>query len=274
MGVVKQLSDYQRPQREAVERRVAETDNGYTRIANNLLEAILGSKLTQNQMLITLAVIRKTYGYNKKNDWVSNSQLAELTGLPATRCSTIRNELINLNILNSRGREIGINKEITNWKTKVNDISKTFTKPVNKTFTKAVKHDLQDLLTTKDNITKNKKGDPPTPLAGFDIAEQENPGKKPNIPSVPYQAILEAYNQVVGDKLPNAEALNDKRKRSIKRLLSELKEPTVIAAKNYFGAFVTHAKPFYFGQNDTGWQAGFDYLLRSETLLKTREGSL
>ncbi|MGP3023712.1 replication protein RepO, partial [Serratia ureilytica] len=31
---------------------------------------------------------------------------------------------------------------------------------------------------------------------------------------------------------------------------------------------------FYFGDNNRGWRAGFDYLLRSEVLVKTREGSL
>ncbi|UYJ78898.1 replication protein, partial [Yersinia enterocolitica] len=40
------------------ERRVVDTENGYTRIANELLEAVIGSGLTQNQLLITLAVIR------------------------------------------------------------------------------------------------------------------------------------------------------------------------------------------------------------------------
>lgn len=86
--------------------------------------------------------------------------------------------------------------------------------------------------------------------------------------------MLSAYNSTLGDRLPQAEAINDKRRRGIKRLLSELKEPTVEAVENYFSAFSRTAKPFYFGENDTGWRASFDYLLRSETLVKTREGSL
>ena len=85
---------------------------------------------------------------------------------------------------------------------------------------------------------------------------------------------MEAYNEIAGDRLPNAEKLNPKRRTAIKRLLGELKEPTVEAVSNYFQAFMSTAKPFYFGSNDTGWRASFDYLLRSDTLTKTREGSL
>lgn len=145
------------------ERRVVDTENGYTRIANELLEAVIGSGLTQNQLLITLAVIRKTYGYNKTSDWVGNAQLSELTGLPVTRCSTERNKLVKMNVLSVTGRLVGINKEVAAWKTKFNGISKAFTEPVKFTesvkelFTESVNPALQNLLNTKDNNTKDNK---------------------------------------------------------------------------------------------------------------------
>lgn len=159
-----------KPHLKVVERRVVDTDNGFTRIANELLEAVIGAGLTQNQMLITLAVIRKTYGYNKTSDWVGNAQLSELTGLPITRCSTERNKLVKMNVLTAEGRMIGINKEISAWNTKFHTISKpaitesvnitepvNFTESVNKTFTESVNQGLQNLLNTKDNSTKDSK---------------------------------------------------------------------------------------------------------------------
>ncbi|HHQ6628324.1 TPA: replication protein [Serratia fonticola] len=159
-----------RPDMRVVERRVVDTENGYTRIANELLEAVIGAGLTQNQLLITLAIIRKTYGYNKPADWVGNAQLSELTGLPETRCSTERNKLVKMNILAVTGRLVGINKEVTSWKTKVNRISNdTFTEtvnftesvnitePVKESFTESVNPTLQNLLNTKDNNTKDNK---------------------------------------------------------------------------------------------------------------------
>ena len=70
------------------------------------------------------------------------------------------------------------------------------------------------------------------------------------------------------------EELNEKRKRQIKRLLGELHEPTLDAVKAYFETFGDAAGPFYFGDNNRSWRAGFDYLLRSDLLVKTREGAL
>lgn len=159
-----------RPDLQVVERRVVDTDNGFTRIANELLEAVIRAGLTQNQMLITLAVIRKTYGYNKTSDWVGNAQLSDLTGLPETRCSTEKNKLVKMKVLTANGRMTSINKEVSAWQVKFNGISKTaitesvnFTESVNltesvkETFTESVNHGLQNLLNTKDNSTKDKK---------------------------------------------------------------------------------------------------------------------
>lgn len=92
--------------------------------------------------------------------------------------------------------------------------------------------------------------------------------------NIPYQEIMQAFNESAGDRLPNAESLNDKRKRAISKFLKELKEPTVESAKNYFDYFMETASAWYFGENNRGWRANFDYLLRPETVLKTREGAL
>ncbi|WP_312827337.1 replication protein, partial [Escherichia coli] len=76
------------------ERNVADLDDGYTRIANELLEAVMLAGLTQHQLLVFLAVMRKTYGFNKKLDWVSNEQLSELTGILPHKCSAAKSVLV------------------------------------------------------------------------------------------------------------------------------------------------------------------------------------
>lgn len=109
---------------------------------------------------------------------------------------------------------------------------------------------------------------PPNPQEGDDA---NAPGKPKNIK---YQDVADAYNEILGDRLPKVQELNDKRRRQIKRLLGELHEPTIDAVKAYFETFSESAGPFYFGDNNRAWRAGFDYLLRSEVLVKTREGAL
>ena len=296
MGVVK-LADY-RPPLEVVEHRVAQLEDGFTRVANELLDAVMASGLSETELCVVLAVWRKTYGYNKKMDWVSNDQLEQMIAKHHTHCSTAKNQLVAKKVLVQEGRSVGMNTSIIEWKTKINGFCKTLAKPAkdsladvaNKTLAESAKETLaegakddgetlaesafetkQDLLTTKDNIQKTINNTPQPP-EGECVGQEEKPVSKKT--PIDYQAVLSAYNTTLGDRLPQAEALNDKRLRAIKRLLTELKEPTVEAVENYFAAFAERAPKFYFGENDRGWRASFDYLLRSDTLLKTREKAL
>ena len=55
-------------------------ENGYTRIANEIIEALARAMPGFTQGQIIWAVLRKTYGWNKKSDQISISQLCEMTG--------------------------------------------------------------------------------------------------------------------------------------------------------------------------------------------------
>lgn len=97
------------------ELRVADLDDGFTRIANELLEAVMHAGLSQHQLLVFMAVMRKTYGFNKKSDWVSNEQISELTGILPHKCSAAKSVLVKRGILTQTGRVIGINKTVSEW---------------------------------------------------------------------------------------------------------------------------------------------------------------
>ncbi|HFZ1660947.1 TPA: replication protein [Klebsiella aerogenes] len=97
------------------ELRVADLDDGFTRIANELLEAVMHAGLSQHQLLVFMAVMRKTYGFNKKSDWVSNEQISELTGILPHKCSAAKSALVKRGILTQTGRVIGINKAVSEW---------------------------------------------------------------------------------------------------------------------------------------------------------------
>ncbi|OED41232.1 hypothetical protein AB833_10080 [Chromatiales bacterium (ex Bugula neritina AB1)] len=47
--------------------------DGYTRIANELLDALIRSGLTKRELRVVLVVIRQTYGYNRSSDDISGS---------------------------------------------------------------------------------------------------------------------------------------------------------------------------------------------------------
>ena len=61
----------------------ADTDNGYTKIANQLLVKICCSNLTQNEMKVLLAIARLSYGWNQKDtaNRAGSKELREITGL-------------------------------------------------------------------------------------------------------------------------------------------------------------------------------------------------
>ncbi|HDH1361902.1 TPA: replication protein [Klebsiella quasipneumoniae subsp. similipneumoniae] len=97
------------------ELRVADLDDGFTRIANELLEAVMHAGLSQHQLLVFMAIMRKTYGFNKKSDWVSNEQISVLTGILPHKCSAAKSTLVKRGILTQTGRVIGINKAVSEW---------------------------------------------------------------------------------------------------------------------------------------------------------------
>lgn len=56
-------------------------ENGFTAIANELLEAFLRFPMADEPRRVFLAVLRKTYGFQKKEDRIPLSQISSLTGI-------------------------------------------------------------------------------------------------------------------------------------------------------------------------------------------------
>lgn len=90
-------------------------ENGYTPIANEIMEQLCKINLSSYQSRLLFAVWRKTYGYNKKEDWLSNSQLVELTGLKKQHVSRAKKELIERKLVTSTGDKIQFNKCYSQW---------------------------------------------------------------------------------------------------------------------------------------------------------------
>lgn len=147
------------------ELRVADLDDGFTRIANELLEAVMLAGLSRHQLLVFMAVMRKTYGFNKKSDWVSNEQISELTGILPHKCSAAKSALVKRGILTQNGRVIGINKTVSKWSSlpEKGKENKPYLKKVNlpesgkKSLPESGNAHYPNQVNTKDNITKDNK---------------------------------------------------------------------------------------------------------------------
>lgn len=96
-------------------------EDGFTRIANELLEAMLRTDLTGREWKVILAVARKTYGFNKKADFLSHGQMAKLTGIERTHVCKICHRLEKRHILtvaaegHTPQNKIAIQKDYSKW---------------------------------------------------------------------------------------------------------------------------------------------------------------
>ena len=103
--------------RHAKEIREAMLEQGYTKIANALLEAIAQLELSGRQHRVMSAILRKTIGFQKDFDWLVAEQVAEVmnyTGDLANIRSDIR-KLKERRIVIQNGKRIGINMVVSEW---------------------------------------------------------------------------------------------------------------------------------------------------------------
>ncbi|WP_058911628.1 replication protein [Entomohabitans teleogrylli] len=271
MGVVN-LADYQ-PQREVLERKVASLDDGYMRIATSIGRLKPKLKLAGREHQVLDAVIYCTFGWNKSEDKVTNTYLAEVTGLDDSDVAAALNVLAERRIINLRKvggfKLVSVNVSIDKWV--LSKLPKKSPKMLGEITQNVGRKDVLGWAESPNTLNSLTKDNINTPLTPQGESEGQDE-KSPKISPPDYQNFLAVYNQVLGDRLPNARDLTDKRRKGIKKLLSRLKTPTIDGWKAYLQAFADHAKPFYFGENKTGWRADFDFMLRETTLVGVREG--
>lgn len=164
------------------ERRVADIDDGYTRFANELLEAIASADLTARQLKVMLAYVRKTYGFNKKTDRIADEQIAQLTGLSRQNVNKAKKELISMNCLFMDGNQIGVNREVSAWQfSKCLQVSNFVSKLETKNVAKLETHNVSKLETHKRHSLKTKENINKPPISPkknsqkFDPLETELP---------------------------------------------------------------------------------------------------
>jgi phage replication O-like protein O len=97
--------------------------NGYTKIANEIVEALARTYLTSYETRVLYAILRKTYGWEKKEDWISISQFVEITGLHRSHISRSLLLLSLRNIITKRGNKISFNKYWSQWKELPNGVT-------------------------------------------------------------------------------------------------------------------------------------------------------
>ncbi|EIY9399826.1 replication protein [Escherichia coli] len=158
------------------ELRVADIDDGYTRFANELLEAIASADLTARQLKVMLAYVRKTYGFNKKTDRIADEQIAQLTGLSRQNVNKAKKELISMNCLFMDGNKIGVNREVSAWQfSKCLQVSNFVSKLETKNVSKLETLNVSKLETHKRHSLKTKENINKPPISPKKVSQKFDP---------------------------------------------------------------------------------------------------
>ena len=106
---------------------MADLENGYTRIANEILEEMAKIKLSPTQYRILFVVWRYTYGFQRKKHQLSLTFLSEATQCDFRLVQRELKKLITAKVLkteqiNGSARLISFNKKIKEWQIGIGEI--------------------------------------------------------------------------------------------------------------------------------------------------------
>ena len=157
-------------------------ENGYTSIANELLEQIYRRRFSASQLKILLLVIRFTYGFNRKTAALSNTFIAAGTGIHEITVSKEVGTLLRDNVLKlhkkptfHNSRVIGINKDYESWRNHLELAEALSVSEIFDRVSETGETEFADTLTKKENLTnttvkkeKEKTASPKTDEKKYD----------------------------------------------------------------------------------------------------------
>ena len=276
---------------------------GYTRIVNELVEGLAQADLGPRHFRVLFAVIRQTYGWNKTRDRISGGQLAAMTGLKRQTCNRVVRELMTMNVIQKiDGAALRINTRSTTWdldarprythqgipdtgthggstpsedQTGTHGDSTTGTHGGSATGTHGGTHKRQE--------RQERQGQGKNPLSSADAdppsddraSEQE---KSPQREPVPYQAIVDAYHEILPE-LPQVQKLSKTRKTAIRARWNDTYGAQARPGNSidFWRRYFWHVKRSRFlcglkDQQDRPWRANLDFLFRESAMVQIIEG--
>ncbi len=133
-----------------------QVENGHTQISNEILEELIRLNISSQELRAALFVIRKTYGFKKKEDFISLSQFAKAMLINKTRASFLIKKLCKMKILtvtqniNGIGKKYRFNKDYEQWDTVTQNINRYAKRQ--EPLRKSVTVPLRKSITTKESI--------------------------------------------------------------------------------------------------------------------------
>ena len=244
------------------EKRGPQVEDGYTRIANDLLDALCQADFTSREFKVVHFVIRQTYGWNDKAKRMASTFIAGGTGLHESDCSKVLNELIRRKVVIRHGGSrspISLNKHFGEWL--ASEQGKK-TPPV-----KRPEPGQDDLAQSgQDDLTKKDRKDMATSnevevTANAETAPKKRSGSS-SLPSCPHGDLLDLWAEIMPDK-----------RQPIRSMWSKGARSKNLAARWKQGFSIKHeqtGEPLY-TDTESGiawWGKFFAFLRKSEFLMR------
>ncbi|AAN69488.1 replication protein [Pseudomonas putida] len=266
-----------------------QTKSGFTRMNNDLYEALIGAELSGRELRVALAIHRLTAGYNQDSVKVAALYVAKMmypdeAKAAAERANVSRaiNSLIRQRVL---FRDGGSRDPITflpvpEWRIDSKPTVLKSTHCVENTPATVLKithikdrntnTNANALVVDASASTGAEEGghgnDKATPPAGQPMAAK--------VDKTPYARIVEIYNQTCGHALPQCLKLNDKRRTNIRNCWNlKINGVQPFRSSEFWAAYFRDCltSKHYTGSNDRGWTADIEFLTRETTVLKVLE---
>jgi len=90
-------------------------EDGHVDIANGIVEALAKTYLSSYESQVLWAIFRKTYGWHKKEDWITNTQITEMTGIAESHVSRTIKKLVKRHIVGKSGKKLFFQKNYDEW---------------------------------------------------------------------------------------------------------------------------------------------------------------
>lgn len=142
--------------------KTAQLENGYTKLANEIIDALSKIRISGEAMQCLFHILRKTYGWNKKSDKISISSFVLHTGIRKPGVIRALKKLQSMSIIiikkdTSYVNEYLFNKDFSSWKPlskKIQGVSKKIMGGIKKDTESGIKNDTLK-INIKDTITKD-----------------------------------------------------------------------------------------------------------------------
>ena len=132
-------------------------ENGHTDIANEILDYLCSFRIPGECRQVFDTIMRKTWGWHKKEDWIAGTQIVEATKMNKGNVSRSLSKLIKNKLVIKKATKLMINKNYLEWVgfSSVKSYQKSNQLKVIKKATKVIKSDNKKLSKVTD--TKEKK---------------------------------------------------------------------------------------------------------------------